>query len=515
MGRLIVKRYACPFSIKCTQCTHSENITHVSNEAPLDARTPVAIDCEMVGVGPEARNALGRVSVVSYTGAVLYDVMVRPEEKITDFRTRWSGIRPFDMRRSIPFACAQEQVERIIRDRIVVGHMVHNDFNVLKLKHPCWLIRDTAKAAYAKLVAGFPTDKVVGLRALTLRLFGTEIQKGEHCSIEDARATMAIYRVTEKVWETELRRTAQLNCQPCGETDLLSSSPCDFDGALSCATPSCKRTSNGTESLSLDHLPMIASKRLCKEGAILSTKKTEMFRSSSSSSLLDDSFWPDDAGVLLLKRPLPLSLLAYRVACLSVQLNVDALSSCSEWTRWQNGNVLFSNSADLHLLLSGNPASGLSNDGTDANSPRSDLPPHFRRHVTPKKQHEIQKLSSVAGAVANSRPPEAEERECDLPLSATVVDIGSGQGHLSRYLSLKYGLNVVSLEADSTHLEKASKFDRLLLLQDTTVESFRTPSCDEPMKIVGPITCAMRISSGLIGADMNHMLQRLLEVDDS
>ncbi|GAA33779.1 rex4-related (xpmc2) protein, partial [Clonorchis sinensis] len=301
MGRLIVKRYTCPFSIKCTQCTHSENITHglflspVSNEAPLDARTPVAIDCEMVGVGPEARNALGRVSVVSYTGAVLYDVMVRPEEKITDFRTRWSGIRPFDMRRSIPFACAQEQVERIIRDRIVVGHMVHNDFNVLKLKHPCWLIRDTAKAPYAKLVAGFPTDKVVGLRALTLRLFGMEIQKGEHCSIEDARATMAIYHITEKVWEAELRRTTQLNCQPCDDPDLLSSSACDFDAAPSRATPSCKRASNGTKSLSPDHLPMIASKRPCKEGAILPIKKTEMLRSSSSSSLLDDSFWPDDA----------------------------------------------------------------------------------------------------------------------------------------------------------------------------------------------------------------------------
>ncbi|GAA57395.1 hypothetical protein CLF_112661, partial [Clonorchis sinensis] len=110
-----------------------------------------------------------------------------------------------------------------------------------------------------------------------------------------------------------------------------------------------------------------------------------------------------------------------------------------------------------------------------------------------------------------------EERKCDLPASATVVDIGSGQGHLSRYLSLKYGLNVVSLEADSTHLEKASKFDRetrnYLRKKDPTVQPFLTSSCNESMKILGPKTCAMRISSGLIGADMNHMLQRLLEAD--
>lgn len=83
------------------------------NRDPPD-RGPIALDCEMVGVGPKLLNALGRISIVDYSGNVLYDVMVRPEEEITDFRTRWSGIRPEDMRRAIPFECAQEQVERII-----------------------------------------------------------------------------------------------------------------------------------------------------------------------------------------------------------------------------------------------------------------------------------------------------------------------------------------------------------------------------------------------------------------
>ncbi|KAA3675621.1 uncharacterized protein DEA37_0004691 [Paragonimus westermani] len=122
MGRFVLKRYVSSFPIKCSVCYHSENIT--SGLLPTygmrdDAMStvnlcPVAIDCEMVGVGPKMLNALGRVSIVDYSGNTLYDVMVRPEEEITDFRTRWSGIRPDDMRRSIPFACAQEQVERII-----------------------------------------------------------------------------------------------------------------------------------------------------------------------------------------------------------------------------------------------------------------------------------------------------------------------------------------------------------------------------------------------------------------
>lgn len=74
----------------------------------------MAIDCEMVGVGRNI-SALGRVSIVDRCGDVLYDVMVQPDQEITDYRTRWSGIRPSDMRRAIPFECAKEQVERIIQ----------------------------------------------------------------------------------------------------------------------------------------------------------------------------------------------------------------------------------------------------------------------------------------------------------------------------------------------------------------------------------------------------------------
>lgn len=58
----------------------------------------VALDCEFVGVGPEGkRSALARVSMVNYYGALVMDEFVRPEEKVTDWRTWVSGIRPKDM----------------------------------------------------------------------------------------------------------------------------------------------------------------------------------------------------------------------------------------------------------------------------------------------------------------------------------------------------------------------------------------------------------------------------------
>jgi len=52
----------------------------------------------MVGVGPMGEEStLARVSVVNYFGAVLLDEFVRQKERVTDWRTQWSGIRAKDM----------------------------------------------------------------------------------------------------------------------------------------------------------------------------------------------------------------------------------------------------------------------------------------------------------------------------------------------------------------------------------------------------------------------------------
>ena len=42
----------------------------------------------------------------------------------------------------------------------------------------------------------------------------------------------------------------------------------------------------------------------------------------------------------------------------------------------------------------------------------------------------------------------------------SVIDVGSGLGHLSRLMSFRYGLKVISVEAASLHAPKATKFDR-------------------------------------------------------
>lgn len=57
----------------------------------------------------------GRCSIVDHRGAVLFDRFVRPDEPVTDYRTRWSGLRPRHLQHGIPFVVAQEQIAAVIK----------------------------------------------------------------------------------------------------------------------------------------------------------------------------------------------------------------------------------------------------------------------------------------------------------------------------------------------------------------------------------------------------------------
>ncbi|KAI5106199.1 protein RRNAD1 isoform X1, partial [Silurus meridionalis] len=92
-------------------------------------------------------------------------------------------------------------------------------------------------------------------------------------------------------------------------------------------------------------------------------------------------------------------------------------------------------------------------DEFDSNSSQSSLLGHiFRKHVKPKKQHEIRKLGMLV------------KQLCDQTRCSSVVDVGSGQGHLTRFLSFGLGLDVTAIEADPNLVSMASKFDGELLL---------------------------------------------------
>jgi RNA exonuclease 4 len=158
----------------------------------IDIGKYVAVDCEMVGVGPGGHeSALARVSLVDFHGRQVYDSYVRPKERVTDWRTAVSGVSQKEMRFARDFEEVQNEVCKILEGRIMVGHDLKHDLDALKLSHPPREIRDTSKHhAFKKCGHG----RKPALRVLARELLGIEIQNGPHSSTEDARVTMLIFR---------------------------------------------------------------------------------------------------------------------------------------------------------------------------------------------------------------------------------------------------------------------------------------------------------------------------------
>ncbi|KAI6077802.1 Apoptosis-enhancing nuclease [Aix galericulata] len=170
----------------------------------------VAIDCEMVGTGPRGRQSeLARCSVVGYHGDVIYDKYVRPQLPVVDYRTRWSGVTKGHLRNAIPFRAAQAEILKILKDKIVVGHAIHNDFQALKYFHPKDRTRDTSRIPLLNQKAGLPLRASASLKSLAKHLLHKKIQVGcrGHSSVEDAQTAMELYRLVEVQWETELARS--------------------------------------------------------------------------------------------------------------------------------------------------------------------------------------------------------------------------------------------------------------------------------------------------------------------
>ena len=76
----------------------------------------LALDCEMVGVGPRgSKSALAQVAIVNDRELPVYVCYVKPPEFVTDYRTRFSGVRPFHMKHALPFDQVQKEVRRYLR----------------------------------------------------------------------------------------------------------------------------------------------------------------------------------------------------------------------------------------------------------------------------------------------------------------------------------------------------------------------------------------------------------------
>lgn len=174
--------------------------TSANSAKSTEAGRYIAIDCEMVGVGPPDHelSALARVSLVNYNGHCVLDTFVKPKERVTDWRTWVSGVSAKDMAKAITLEEAQKKVHEIINGKILIGHAIHNDLDALFLSHPKRDIRDTARHQPFRKIA---KQKNPGLKRLAKEILGLDIQGAAHSSVEDARVTMMLYKKDKKEFE--------------------------------------------------------------------------------------------------------------------------------------------------------------------------------------------------------------------------------------------------------------------------------------------------------------------------
>lgn len=97
------------------------------------------------------------------------------------------------------FHVCRHLVQQLLQDKILVGHGLINDLHVLQLTHQWYHLRDSA--TYDPFLK--PGRRPKRLRELAAQELGIRIQREgeEHCSLEDARAVMMLYRDKKHEWD--------------------------------------------------------------------------------------------------------------------------------------------------------------------------------------------------------------------------------------------------------------------------------------------------------------------------
>ncbi|SSD60709.1 related to RNA exonuclease 1 [Saccharomycodes ludwigii] len=161
------------------------NTVHFDHPAPHI----FALDCEMCLT--KHGHELTRVSIVDFNGREVYDQLVKPENEIIDYLTKYSGITR-EILENITYTLEQVQqdiLKILSADDILIGHSLQSDLKVLKMRHP--KIVDTSKIFDHK--AGPPFRP--SLKYLAFTYLNKVIQNDDlngHDSFIDAKICMEL-----------------------------------------------------------------------------------------------------------------------------------------------------------------------------------------------------------------------------------------------------------------------------------------------------------------------------------
>ncbi|KZT75107.1 hypothetical protein DAEQUDRAFT_748210 [Daedalea quercina L-15889] len=165
----------------------------------------LGISCTCVGCGPGGGTPMiARVAIVNYQAQTVYDTYVQPTIEVSDYRTGTTGIEPGHLDPSHgaeTFSEVQDEVKRIIKGKVIVGHSLWLDLSVLGLPHPAVNTRDVALYQPFKNALRGSTNQVIGLQTLMWHLMRRRVQDGKVDALENARAVMDLYRSHGPDWE--------------------------------------------------------------------------------------------------------------------------------------------------------------------------------------------------------------------------------------------------------------------------------------------------------------------------
>jgi len=177
----------------------------------------VALDCEMVGTGAlGSQSTLARVSMVDWDGHIILDTFVKVPVSVTDYRTHISGVtqQHLESDQAMDLEDVRYIVQKILHGRVLIGHGLDNDLSALMISHPAHDIRDTA--CYIPYMQVSATETSIAGRKLSPRklkdlvkdFLGWNIQEmgTSHSSVEDALATLALYKKARPEWEAYISR---------------------------------------------------------------------------------------------------------------------------------------------------------------------------------------------------------------------------------------------------------------------------------------------------------------------
>ncbi|KAK6588367.1 hypothetical protein RS030_6847 [Cryptosporidium xiaoi] len=208
----------------------------------------ISIDCEMVGCGTKGEiSILGRIAVVNDRMELLMDAFVRPSRRVTNFRTRWSGLTWNVLKNGEPFESIRSRFLQIVdhykktssAGLVFVGHDVSNDFKVIEWSPSDSDIRDTStyvplRKTLVKIllekgeIDSSQKDSLLkqkpSLKTLSKFILNRNIQQGSHCPREDAMSAMMLYLKVRDRWESSILcnktiRISSLNSNLDAETD--------------------------------------------------------------------------------------------------------------------------------------------------------------------------------------------------------------------------------------------------------------------------------------------------------